>query len=573
MSTTVRNEKRATRAQRTLSHALAARVAGLGIEKAFGLMGEDTAAFAASLTEDHGIDVYAMRHEAAAVMAADALSWSTDSLAVAIASHGPGFTNTATAAATAAKGGRKVLIVTGDNAVRAGMKPELKRIDQEAFAQSLGLAYFRVGEAATAGDVLDAATASARAGRTAVFAIPVDVLNGPASDLPDAAPAQVLEGDDDLEPSDQAVARVAELLAAAQRPLIIGGRGAIHAERELIELAERSGALLGTTLLGKGLFADHRLNLGIVGGWASDPARPVLDEFDVALVFGASLNSFTMAFGNLFQSATLIHVDRERSHIGANYNADVGVVADSRATARRLLERVPARNAAPLHEQHELARIAQPLYLGEDESVPGEADPRVLVQALDDMLPRERVFVTDSGHYMGFVGMYTRVYGPNRFRLTGTFASIGMGIGAAIGASVGRPDEQVVFVAGDGGLMSSLGDLETLSRFQLPIVVIVMNDRALGAERHSLEARGLAYDHAIYGDVDFASVARSLGIASASVSSPAELQALRPELSERRRTPFLVDCRIRGDLRARWLDEVIASKTNPVPDATAAEIY
>jgi thiamine pyrophosphate-dependent acetolactate synthase large subunit-like protein len=359
------------------------------------------------------------------------------------------------------------------------------------------------------------------------------------------------------EPSQAEIEEILRLLAGARRPLVVAGRGGIHAKEELIALAERTGALLGTSLLGKDLFRGHRLDLGIVGGWASDAARPLLDELDLVLVFGASLNSFTMAFGNLFKSTPIVQVDIDASHLGANYPVQLGIAGDSRATAKRLLKALPEAPADPeLHRPETLERIAQPLYLGDDESSETEADPRVLATILDELLPAQRAIVTDGGHFMGFPGMYMHVPTPDRFRQTSAFASIGLGIGAAIGSAVARPDEQTVFFAGDGGLMMSLGDLETVARYGIPLVIVVMDDRALGAERHFLDLMGVSHQQSVFGDVDFAGVARALGIESETVRSPDDLRALAPRLSQPRSEPLLLDCKIRGDLRARWLEEI-----------------
>jgi thiamine pyrophosphate-dependent acetolactate synthase large subunit-like protein len=225
--------------------------------------------------------------------------------------------------------------------------------------------------------------------------------------------------------------------------------------------------------------------------------------------------------------------------------------------AAALLDAVGAPKADPeLHRREILDRIAQPLYLGGDESVDGEADGSMLAAILDEVIPAQRTIVTDGGHFMGFPGMYMQVPAPNHFRVTSSFAAIGLGVGAAIGAAVARPHEQTVFVAGDGGLMMSLGDLETVARYGVPLTIVVMNDRALGAERHFLDLMGINHEQSVYGDVDFAAIARALGIEAATVTSPDELRALAPELSPKRTTPFLVDCKIRGDLRARWLEEI-----------------
>ena len=543
----------------SLSRVFAAELARLGVQHVFNLMGEDTAPLVTALAHEHRAAVFTTRHESAAVMAADSYAWATNDLAVCVLSHGPGFSNGLTALTTAARSHRKVLLIAGHDARNSGMRPEVKRSDQAALAAAAGAAFFVVRDVADAVATLHDAAESAASGRTAVLLVPADVLNAEVDIVPSSRHARrgtAPEGAPVPAPTPEDLARVAAMLRNARKPLIVAGRGALHAKGELVQLAERTGALLGTSLLGHGLFHANPLNVGIVGGWASDSVRPLLDEFDAVVVFGASLNSFTMAFGNLFRRATIMQVDIDRARLGANHPVAVAVVADSKEMADALLSVIEMKPNPELHRPEVLERIRQPLYMGDDESVDGKADPRVLASLLDQMLPDARTVVTDGGHFMGFPGMYMHVREPSRFRTTASFASIGLGIGAALGVAVARPEEQIVLFVGDGGLMMSLGDLETLARYQVPIVVVVMDDGALGAERHFLDLMGLSNEQSVFGDVDFAAAARALGIASATVRSADDLQAVASEIGRKRGSPFLLDCKIRGDLRARWLEEI-----------------
>src|SRR5581483_6910340 len=376
----------------TVSRLLATEIAALGVPHVFSLMGEDTAALITSLVDDHGLELLTMRHESAAVMAADSYSWATGGLGVCVLSHGPGFTNGLTALTTAARSERKLLVVAGHDAHRPGMRPEMKRTDQAAHAAAAGLGFFLARDAEHAPQALAEAVAHAVTGRVALLAVPVDVLNSatsPARSEPRGLPASAAEPA--RSPSPEDVERVSAMLAEARRPLLVAGRGALHARDELLALAERTGALVGTTLLGKGLFRGHRLDAGVVGGWASDPVRPLLDDVDLVVAFGASLNSFTLAFGNLFGSIPIVQVDVDPSHLGAHYPVTVGVVADSRAAAEALVRAAGEPPADPeLHRPDVLERIARPLYLGGDESVEGRADGSVLAAILDEMLPAER---------------------------------------------------------------------------------------------------------------------------------------------------------------------------------------
>lgn len=198
-------------------------------------------------------------------------------------------------------------------------------------------------------------------------------------------------------------------------------------------------------------------------------------------------------------------------------------------------------------------------YVGDDSSRDGEVDPRTLAVAFDEMLPAERVVVTDGGHLQGFAAMYVGVAGPGRFRLTVDFSSIGLGLGTALGVAVGRTDSTTVLFTGDGGLLMSLGELETAARCAVPLVVVVFNDRAYGAERHYLDLEGASHHHADFPDTDFAAIGRALGITSMTLRSVDELHACRDLLSHPT-VPCLLDCKVNSEVRGRWFDDLAAAR-------------
>jgi len=206
-----------------------------------------------------------------------------------------------------------------------------------------------------------------------------------------------------------------------------------------------------------------------------------------------------------------------------------------------------------------LARVARCHRFEEDDvSRPDAIDPRVAAATLDELLPRERMILTDGGHCMGFPAMHMRVPDAGHYLLYDGIGAVGMGIGTAMGVALGRPRTPLLFFAGDGGLTMTLGDLETVVRHAIPMFICVFNDGAYGAERHFLDLEGQPNHRSIFGDVDFAAVARGLGMGAATVRTADDLRALAPILADPARRPFLIDCRIVGELRSRWMEEFSA---------------
>jgi thiamine pyrophosphate-dependent acetolactate synthase large subunit-like protein len=545
-----------TKVNKYVYQALRGEIVALKPRAFFGLMGEDTAALTTDLALA-GIPYFAARQEGIAVAMADGYAWATGELGICLVTRGPGVTNAMTAARTAVRGGRPVLIITGDAATTGEREHDLKYVDQAPVASSIGLAFYTASRPSAVIGAFREALATASSGQTALLAIPVDVLNG-ASEGTDPSPATVRApaAPPLPEPSEAEVRQIADLLAMSRRPLLLAGRGASTPGcRHLLEtLAERTGALLGTSLLAKDLFRGHLYNLGVVGGFSSDPAAGLLAEVDCVVVFGASLTPFTTAQRTLFKGATVVQVDVERDRLNANFPVQLGVVADALVTVKRLLGSIPEAQTKdkPFHSPETLQRLARPLYDGPDESTADELDPRMVAMTLDQLLPEERTIILDSGRFMTSPGRFMHVRGPQAFRLTAQGGSIGVGYGVALGAAVARPGDATVLFIGDGGMSMMLGDLETAARHRIPLIIAVMNDRAYGAEHIHLAADGLPTDCSHFPDTDFAGVASALGIESATVRTLAELRSQAPKFADRA-APLLLDCKIRQDLTATRL--------------------
>lgn len=541
---------------RAAHQALTRELLALDTRAVFGVMGEDTAALTADLIAA-GIPYLGARHEAGAVAMADGWSWATGGVGVCMVTRGPGFTNAATALRSAVGGRRAVVVLSGDAPRGTDNRHDLKVLDQEAVCRAVGVEYLTAERAGELVARLRAALAHARAGRPAALAVPVDVLNGPPSEQELGEPPVELFAAAAGEPAAGDVDAIVALLARRRRPLVLAGRGACApgVPDLLTQLAERAGALLGTTLLAKDVFRGHPLDLGVVGGFASDAAYDALAGVDCVLAFGASLTPFTTAQRTLFADAEVVQVDADPSRLGASFPVRLGVAADAARTAQRLLEALPRARERPLHDPDVLARLAGAANAAPDASAGGELDPRVVTTVLDELLPRQRTVILDAGRFMTSPGRFVRVAAPDRFRLTVDAGAIGMGLGVALGAAVARAPETTVLFSGDGGLSMALADLETATRHRLPLVVVVMNDRAYGAERVHLEADGLPVEVADLPLIDFAAVAASLGIESASAATEAELRAQAGALDRAGRGPLLLDCRIRPEVtatRLRW---------------------
>ena len=533
-------------------------LAANGVGATFGLMGEDTADLITDL-DRVGVPYYAARHENVALNMADGYSAMTG-LGVCILSRGPGVTNATTAAATAARRGNRVLILSGDMPAGSGsFAGAMKKVDHAGLCRILGIEFRSPRASDELAGCFEEAVALARGGQVTMLAVPVDVLSASTAETP--APVPIGDGASVPPPldSDQ-LAEIVGLLDRARRPLILAGRGAALAGARgvLEELASRTGALLGTSMGAKDLFRGSPLDVGVVGGFSSPLTRELLKDIDCALVFGARLSDFTVAQGRVLQNIPVVQFDIDLKPPSSKVDVSLALVADAAGAAEQLLAVLPPANggARALHEPDVLQRVAQcHTYQEDDVSRASEIDPRVLAVALDGLLPPERTILTDGGHCMGFPAMHMRVTDPSHYLLYDGIGSIGTGLGTAMGTAIGRPESPMVFCAGDGSLAMTMGDLETVVRHDLPMVIVVFNDGAYGAERHFLDLAGHPNGRSIFGNIDFAAVARGLGMEAATIRTLDDLRAHEPALNEPRTHPLLLDCKIAGEVRSRWMEE------------------
>ncbi|MDR5700855.1 thiamine pyrophosphate-binding protein [Agromyces aerolatus] len=531
------------------------------VDTVFGLLGEANLALMLAL-EREGVTWVAMRREDGVVAAADGYAQATERLAVAVVSQGPALANALNPLIGAAKGGTPLVLLTGGIAPDRRNEPQW--IDQRELVEGTGhVRYRRVDDAASAADTIAEAFSLAQTERApVVLEIPTETQVQPvtadtralfAAASVHARDRMTSAGGPRADPDASAAAIAA--LAAAERPLLLAGRGARGARAELLALARRVGALVGTTLPMKGYFDGDPTSLGVIGGFSTERARDLAAASDVIVVFGASLNQFTTSSGRLLRGKTLIRVDTRQQKPdlrGAGAARILELTGDSAVTARALTDGLRGDRTA----WH--ARPAAPDVI-DDQSDPSGLDLRVVSQWLDRVLPADRALALDLGYFTSEPSVHIGVRAPDRHAFTLHFGSIGLGLATAIGVSSAHRDLPTVCAIGDGGLMSSLQELETVARSGLPVVVAVYDDDAYGVEVYELQHRGEDEQLAVFPRVAFAPIAQAMGLSALTIEDDTGLEAAQRHLESHPGRPVLLDFRLRRGVMTRWyLDSVHA---------------
>ncbi|MEV4284979.1 thiamine pyrophosphate-binding protein [Nonomuraea bangladeshensis] len=571
-----------------VAEAVGRALAACGVEAVFGVVGSGNFHVTNALVAA-GARFVAARHEGGAATMADAYARMSGRAGVLSVHQGPGLTNAVTGIAEAAKSRTPLVVLAGEATDRRSNF----HIDQDALVAAVGAVAMRVtsGEEAW-GRAEEAYRIAVEQRRTVLLSLPLDVQSQPCPATPGSGPATPGSGpasrwagsesaagsaaggagtaapvaaawpapdggEGDL-PLAAEVDALTRLLAEASRPVFIAGRGARHARRELEALADRTGALLATSAVARGLFRGSPWDLDVSGGFATPLAAELIAGADLVVGWGCALNMWTTRHGSLVPAdGQVVQVDLDPAAIGVHVPVDLGVTGDVVAVATALTGLVPAaagyRSAAVEGRIRAEGRWRAVPY--EDQGDGGRIDPRTLTIGLDDLLPAERVVAVDSGNFMGYPSMFLDVPDENGFCFTQAFQSIGLGLATAIGAAVARPDRLPVAALGDGGALMGAAELETVVRLGLPMVVVVYDDEAYGAEVHHFGPHGHPLDTVTFPPADLAAIARGYGFAAVTVTREADLGGVAEWLKGPRDRPLLVHAKVTRDRGSWWLEE------------------
>ena len=426
---------------------LADAFAAEGIDTHFTLLGDGNMHWAIALAERHGVRTIHARHEHCACEMASAFAQVTGRVGVASVTHGPGLTQTMTALTTAARGSIPLVLFAGEAPTTAAWT--IQDIDQAPFARACGAEYIRIQSVNHALDrVREAFCVAQYERRPVVLGVSDDLqrtLVPQASDyMPSSAFVPRLSP---CTPDPESAVTIANIIAAAERPIILAGRGVMEAgaKADVVELAERSGSLLATTLPVRGLFDGDPYAIGIGGGWSSDLATELFAQSDLVIAIGASLSGFTTHFGRLYPKARVVQIDanpravrhnRVVAHHHLRADARLGVAAINKLLAQSTTSKAGYRTKAVAD------RIKAPAVDERTAGRCGTIDPRRAVREVNRVVPKDWFLVGGSGHCAYFTATNTQDRPPELYASIRHFGAIGSGLSHAIGIAVARKTSQ-----------------------------------------------------------------------------------------------------------------------------------
>ncbi|MET7332007.1 acetolactate synthase large subunit [Nonomuraea sp. NPDC005650] len=504
-----------------------------GVEYVFGIPGEENIHFVDAL-QDSSIRYVLVRHEQGAAFMAEIYGRLTGRAGVASATLGPGAINLQLGVADATTNSTPVVAITA----QVGLDRIYKESHQVVDLVSLFRPITKWSELAPSPQALPEMirkafkTAQTERPGAVYLAIPEDVESAPVPADLRPLPVNVVRPQD---PSAAQIARAADVLATARRPIVLAGHGATRAgaSHALIRFSERLGLPVATTFNGKGVFPDdHRHALGAVGFMRHDYVNFGFDEADVLISVGYELQEFDPAKINPQRDKKIIHIHRFPAEVDDHYPVEVGVQGDISRSLHALADAV--------HRRFEINGTGEKIRrLVREELEQGRSEdgfplsPRRIVADVRAAMGREDIVLADTGAVKMWMARMYPTYEPNTMLVSNGLSSMGFSVPGALAAKLAFPHRRVLAATGDGAFLMNSQELETAVRERVPFVVLVWEDGAYGLIEWKMDLELGRDSNVAFGNPDFVKYAESFGARGYRINAADELlPTLRKALAD-----------------------------------------
>ncbi|BEN33427.1 acetolactate synthase [Serratia marcescens] len=552
-----------------------------GVKHVFGYPGGAVLDIYDALHTVGGIDHILVRHEQGAVHMADGYARATGEVGVVLVTSGPGATNAITGIATAYMDSIPMVVLSGQVPSSLIGYDAFQECDMVGISRPVVKHSFLVKRTEDIPAVLKKAFYLASSGRPGpvVIDLPKDIV-GPAVRMPYAYPQDVSMRS--YNPTVQGhrgqIKRALQTILAAKKPVMYVGGGAINAgcEAELLALAEQLNLPVTSSLMGLGAFpGTHRQSVGMLGMHGTYEANKTMHHADVIFAVGVRFDDRTT--NNLAKycpDATVLHIDIDPTSISKTVDADIPIVGDARQVLVQMLELLAQDEKAQDHDAlrdwwQSIEQWRARDCLGYDKHS-GTIKPQAVIETLHRLTKGDAYVTSDVGQHQMFAALYYPFDKPRRWINSGGLGTMGFGLPAALGVKLALPEETVVCVTGDGSIQMNIQELSTALQYNLPVVVVNLNNRYLGMVKQWQDMIYSGRHSQSYMDSlpDFVKLAEAYGHVGIAIRTPDELESkLVQALAEKERLVF-VDVTVDEtehvypmQIRGGSMDEMWLSKT------------
>ncbi len=484
-------------------------------------------------------------HEQGAAHAADGYARATGKVGVCMATSGPGATNLVTGIATAYMDSVPMVAITCNVTLPLLGKDSFQEVDIAGVTMPITKHGYIVKDVNILADTLRKAFHIAKSGRPGPVLVDItkDVTAASCEYTPKEPESVERAGHYTQEDLDAAL----EVISKAKKPYIYLGGGAIlsGASEEVRAFAKKLDSPVCDTLMGKGAYDGYDpLYTGMIGMHGTKTSNLGVSECDLLVALGARFSDRVIGNASLFaKNAKILHIDIDAAEINKNIHADVSIVGDLKDVLTKLIARMEQMHH-PEWTAH-ILELKEKYPLKYDDS---QLSCPYIIEELDRITKGNAIITTDVGQHQMWAAQYYHYTKPRTFLSSGGLGTMGYGIGACIGAKTGCPDKICVNIGGDGCFRMNLIELATASRYQIPIIQIIINNHVLGMVRQwQTLFYGKRYSQTVLEDaVDYCKVAEGLGCAAIRVTAKEEVApAIKKAIALQK--PVVIDCRIPED--------------------------
>ncbi len=516
-----------------------------GVDTVFGYPGGTILNIYDALYQQKDIRHILTSHEQGAAHAADGYARATGKVGVCMATSGPGATNLVTGIATAYMDSVPMVAITANVNLPLLGKDTFQEVDIAGVTMPITKHGYIVKDISILADTIRKAFRIARSGRPGP--VLVDITKDVTAAMYEYSRQEPQEVPSSAKYTQADIEAALTLIRESKRPYIYLGGGAIISEacEEVREFARRIDAPVCDTLMGKGAF-DGRdaMYTGMIGMHGTKTSNLGVSECDLLIALGARFSDRVVGNANRFASgAKVLHIDIDAAEINKNIKTDTSVVGDLKEVLTLLNEKIDQMSHPKWHAH--ILELKEKFPLKYEQS--GLSCPYI-IEEIDRLTKGDAIITTDVGQHQMWAAQYYKYTQPRSFLSSGGLGTMGYGLGACIGAKTGRPEKICVNIAGDGCFRMNLNELATASRYDIPIIQVVINNHVLGMVRQWQNLfYGQRYSQTVLEDkVDFCKVSEGLGCRAIRVTKKEEVA---PALEEaiRANGPVVIECVIPKD--------------------------
>ena len=484
-------------------------------------------------------------HEQGAAHAADGYARATGKVGVCMATSGPGATNLVTGIATAYMDSVPMVAITANVTLPMLGKDSFQEVDIAGVTMPITKHGYIVKNVEELADTLRRAFTIARSGRPGP--VLVDITKDVTAAVCEYTPMPAQEQHPACRCTKEELEQAVAYIQAAKKPYIYLGGGAVisGAYEEVAAFAELIDAPVCDTLMGKGAF-DGRSEryTGMIGMHGTKASNLGVSQCDLLIALGARFSDRVIGNpGKFAEHAKILHIDVDAAEINKNIRADVSLVGDLKLVLQELNRRISGQNHREWMKTIAALKEKYPLKYDDDKlSCP------YVIETIDRVTQGDALITTDVGQHQMWAAQYYRYTRPRTFLSPGGRGTMGYGLGACIGAQLGQPDKLCINIAGDGCFRMNMNELATASRYNIPIIQVIINNHVLGMVRQwQTLFYGKRYSQTVLDDsVDFCKVAEGLGCEAIRVTTKEEVEpALRKAIACGK--PVVIECLIPED--------------------------